>query len=71
MTRPDELRLEAAQRREELVETLDQLVAKTDLRARFARADHRPLVLAAAAVGAAVVLAGVLLGRSRQGKGRR
>ncbi|WP_228983130.1 hypothetical protein [Streptomyces sp. DH12] len=70
MTRPDELRLEAAQRREELVETLDQLVAKTDLRARFARADHRPLVLAAA-VGVAVVLAGVLLGRSRQGKGRR
>ncbi|KUH37544.1 MULTISPECIES: DUF3618 domain-containing protein [Streptomyces] len=70
MTRPDELRLEAAQRREELVETLDQLVAKTDLRARFARADHRPMVLVAAAVGA-VVLAGVLLSRSRQGKGRR
>ncbi|OII59721.1 DUF3618 domain-containing protein [Streptomyces sp. CC77] len=68
MTRPDELRLEAAQKRQELVETLDQLIARTDLRARAAHAVHgerRPVVLAAAAAGGAVVLlAAVLAGRA-------
>ncbi|WP_236241110.1 hypothetical protein [Streptomyces sp. CC228A] len=68
MTRPDELRLEAAQKRQELVETLDQLIARTDLRARAARAAHgerRPAFLAAAAAaGAVVVLAAVLAGRA-------
>ncbi|MCQ0022240.1 DUF3618 domain-containing protein [Streptomyces somaliensis DSM 40738] len=71
MSRPDELRLEAARKREELVETLDQLAAKTDLRARAARVDRRPLVAASAAAVALVVLAAVLSARSRRAGGRR
>ncbi|MCP9960580.1 DUF3618 domain-containing protein [Streptomyces somaliensis] len=71
MSRPDELRLEAARKREELVETLDQLAAKTDLRARAARVDRRPLVAASAAAVALVVLAVVLSARSRRAGGRR
>ncbi|MCP9959437.1 MULTISPECIES: hypothetical protein [Streptomyces] len=65
MSRPDELRLEAARKRQELVETLDQLMAKTDLRARAARMDRRPLVAAAAVAAGLVVLAAVLSARSR------
>ncbi|URM91811.1 hypothetical protein LUW75_19610 [Streptomyces sp. MRC013] len=71
MSRPDELRLEAARKREELIETLDQLVAKTDLRARAARMDRRPLVAASAAAVALVVLAVVLSARSRRTGGGR
>ncbi|MCP9988509.1 hypothetical protein LUX01_19295 [Streptomyces sudanensis] len=65
MSRPDELRLEAARKRQELVETLDQLMAKTDLRARAARMDRRPLVAVAAVAAGLVVLAAVLSARSR------
>lgn len=71
MSRPDELRLEAARKREELIETLDQLVAKTDLRARAARMDRRPLVAASAAAVALVVLAVALSARSRRTGGGR
>lgn len=71
MTRPDELRLEAARKRQELAETLDQLMARTDLRARAARMDRRPLVAASAAAVALAVLAAVLMGRPRHGGGRR
>ncbi|MDT9681384.1 hypothetical protein RND61_04745 [Streptomyces sp. TRM76323] len=67
MSGPDELRLEAAHKRQELVETIDQLVAKTDLRARAARMDRRPLVAAAAAAAALAVLAVVLTSRTRRG----
>ncbi|GAA4924537.1 hypothetical protein ACFPM3_31240 [Streptomyces coeruleoprunus] len=71
MTGPDELRLEAARKRRELTDTLEQLMARTDLRARAARVDYRPLILAAAALGIAAIAAGVLLGRTRHGGGRR
>ncbi|CAL9384532.1 hypothetical protein [Streptomyces sp. enrichment culture] len=65
MTRPDELRLEAARKRQELVETIDQLMAKTDLRARAARMDRRPLVAASAGTVALAVLGAVLTTRTR------
>ncbi|MEU3446812.1 hypothetical protein AB0H29_06215 [Streptomyces thermolilacinus] len=65
MTRPDELRLEAARKRQELVETIDQLMAKTDLRARAARMDRRPLVAASAGTVALAVLGAVLATRTR------
>ncbi|WP_149179545.1 DUF3618 domain-containing protein [Streptomyces sp. TRM49041] len=71
MTRPDELRLEAERKRQELAETLDQLMAKTDLRARAAQVDYRPVLLVAAAMAAAALVAGVLLSRTRHGGGRR
>ncbi|WP_175412654.1 hypothetical protein [Streptomyces sp. TRM64462] len=66
-THPDLLRLEAAQKRQELADTLDQLMARTDLRARAAQMDYRPVILVAAAVGAAAVAAGVLLTLARHG----
>lgn len=65
MTRPDELRLEAARKRQELVETIDQLMAKTDLRARAARMDRRPLVAASAGGVALAALGAVLTNRAR------
>ncbi|AOT58316.1 MULTISPECIES: hypothetical protein [Streptomyces] len=65
MTRPDELRLEAARKRQELVETIDQLMAKTDLRARAARVDRRPVVAASAGTAALAVLGVVLAARRR------
>ncbi|PRH80090.1 hypothetical protein C6N75_06030 [Streptomyces solincola] len=37
---PDQLRLEAAQKRAELGETIDQLMAKTDVKARAAHLVH-------------------------------
>ncbi|MEE1754888.1 DUF3618 domain-containing protein [Streptomyces sp. SP18CS02] len=38
---PDQLRLEAARKRQELGDTIEQLVAKTDVKARAARLVHR------------------------------
>ncbi|WP_374983613.1 hypothetical protein [Streptomyces fradiae] len=65
MTRPDELRLEAARKRQELVETIDQLMAKTDLRTRAARVDPRPVVAVSAGTAALAVLGVVLAARRR------
>lgn len=68
MTRPDELRLEAAQKRQELADTLDQLMARTDLRRRVAaRVDYRTALLMGAVVGVVAVAVGVALSRIRHG----
>ncbi|MFF8292271.1 DUF3618 domain-containing protein [Streptomyces sp. NPDC016309] len=70
---PDELRLQAARKRQELGETIDQLMAKTDVKARAAHLVHEKTpepvrensrtILAAVA---AVVVAGVVLWQLRR-----
>ncbi|WP_256105381.1 DUF3618 domain-containing protein [Streptomyces sp. ODS05-4] len=76
---PDQLRLEAAQKRAELGETIDQLMAKTDVKARAAHLVHekapQPVrehpgpVLAAAAAAVALVTGLVVWGIKRSGNG--
>ncbi|MCK8679019.1 DUF3618 domain-containing protein [Streptomyces lichenis] len=76
---PDQLRLEAAQKRAELGETLDQLMAKTDVKARAAQLvhekapqpvrEHPRQVLAAAAAAVAVATGLVIWGLKRRGGG--
>ncbi|GAA2429838.1 MULTISPECIES: DUF3618 domain-containing protein [Streptomyces] len=70
---PDELRLQAARKRQELGETIDQLMAKTDVKARAALLvhdktpepvrEHSRQLLAAVA---AVAVAGVVLWQLRR-----
>ncbi|MFJ8646825.1 DUF3618 domain-containing protein [Streptomyces sp. NPDC093546] len=70
---PDELRREAARKRQELGETIDQLMARTDVKARAAHLVHdktpepvrnhpRPVLAAVAAM----VVAGVVLWQLRR-----
>ncbi|MET9799991.1 DUF3618 domain-containing protein [Streptomyces sp. NPDC006368] len=70
---PDELRLQAARKREELGETIDQLMARTDVKARAARLVHdktpeqvrsnpKPFIAAVATV----VVAGIVLWQLRR-----
>ncbi|MEU6485291.1 DUF3618 domain-containing protein [Streptomyces sp. NPDC046887] len=76
---PDQLRLEAAQKRAELGETIDQLMAKTDVKARAAHLvhekapqpvrEHPRQVLAAAAAAVAVATGLVIWGLKRRGSG--
>ncbi|MER7107600.1 DUF3618 domain-containing protein [Streptomyces sp. NPDC000229] len=70
---PDELRLQAARKRQELGETIDQLMAKTDVKARAALLVHdktpepvREHPRRLLAVVAAGVVAGVVLWQLRR-----
>ncbi|MCH0539601.1 hypothetical protein I3F58_08470 [Streptomyces sp. MUM 203J] len=67
LTRADELRLDAVAKRQELANTLDQLVAKADWRSHVARGRRKRIVRATAAtVGVALGAAAVAVGALRQ-----
>lgn len=72
LTHADELRLDAAAKRQELADTLDQLMAKAHWRTHVSHGRHRRIVrLAATTAGAALVATAIALGALSRAARRR